>query len=155
GDEIMRMDAQDRLPHRDGAIELALGPGGQGVNVAALARGDAARKRLRSARRLFGDRDDSLLEGKHGEIALHAVSKHAARIGFQQGGETSGRIGSERQVAGNEIVEGSGSLGAGNREGKAAGVEMHGVVYTTACRSQRSLYFSCDLQSTIKKGGLM
>ena len=128
GDHIMRMGAQDRLPQGDGTIELALGPGGQGGDVAALARGGAGGKRLRGARRLDGDRNDGLLEGEHGEIALHAMREREVRIGFQHGGETGGRIGSVGEVAGDEMVEGSGSLGAGGREGEAAGIEMHGVV---------------------------
>ena len=42
--------------------------------------------------------------------------------------ETVGRIGALGEVAGDEMVEGSGSLGAGGRDGEAAGIEMHGVV---------------------------
>ena len=88
GDHIMRMGAQDRLPRGDGTIELAIGPGGQGGDMVALARRGAGGKRLRGARRLDGDRNDGLLEGEHGEIALHAMSKREVRIGFQHGGET-------------------------------------------------------------------
>jgi hypothetical protein len=128
GDHIMRMRAQDRLPQSDGTIELALSPGGQGCDVAALARGGAGGKRLRGARRLDGDRNDGLLIGEHGEIALHAMSKREVRIGFQHGLKTVGRIGSKGEVAGDEMVEGSGSLGAGGRDGEVAGIEMHGVV---------------------------
>ena len=124
----MRMGAQDRFPQGDGAIELALGPGGQRGDVAALARGGAGGKRLRGARRLDGGRNGGLLEGHHGEIALHAMRKREVRIGFQQGGETGRRIGSLGEVAGDEMVVGSGRLGAGGRDGEAAGVEMHGVV---------------------------
>jgi len=40
------------------------------------------------------------------------MSKREVRIGFQHGLETGGRIGSEGEVAGDEMVEGSGSLGA-------------------------------------------
>ena len=38
GNDIVRVVAQDRLPRGDGAIELALGPGGHRGDVAALAR---------------------------------------------------------------------------------------------------------------------
>ena len=79
---VRRIDSHDG----DGTIELALGPGGQGGDVAALARGGAGGKRLRGARRLDGDRNDGLLIGEHGEIALHAMSKREVRIGFQHGG---------------------------------------------------------------------
>ena len=84
GDRIMRMRAQDRLPQGDGAIELAVGPGGQRGDVAALARRGAGGKRLRGARLLDGDRNDGLLEREHGEIALHAMRQREVRIGFQQ-----------------------------------------------------------------------
>src|SRR5262249_17223498 len=40
-DDIVRVVAQDARPRGDGAIELALGPGGRGGDVAALARGGA------------------------------------------------------------------------------------------------------------------
>jgi hypothetical protein len=56
------------------------------------------------------------------------MSKREVRIGFQQGGETGRRIGSLGEVAGDEMVEGRGSLGAGGRDGKAAGIAMHGVI---------------------------
>ena len=128
GDHIMRMGAQDRLPQGNGTIEFPLGPGGQGGDMAALAIGSAGGKRLRGARLLDGYRNDGLLEGKHGEIALHAMSKREGRIRFKKGGETGRRIGSLGEVAGDEMVVGSGSLGAGGRERKAAGIEMHAVV---------------------------
>ena len=125
---IQRMGAQDRLPYGDGTFELALGPGGQGGDVAALARRGVGSPRLRGARRHDGGRNDGLLEGEHGEIALHAMRQREVRIGFQQRSETGGRIGSLGEVAGDQMVEGSGSLGAGGREGEAAVIEMHGVV---------------------------
>ncbi len=78
GNHIVRIVTQDRLPRGDGAIELALGPGGHGSDVAALARRGAGGKRLRSARRLHGDRNDGLLEGEHREIALHAMREREA-----------------------------------------------------------------------------
>jgi hypothetical protein len=127
GDRIMRMRAQDRLPQGDGTIELAVGPRGQGGDVAALARGRAGGKRVRSARLLDGDWNGSLLEGEHGEIALHAMREREVRVGFQHGFESVGRIGPVGEVAGDEMVEGSGSLGAGGREGEPADIEMHGV----------------------------
>jgi hypothetical protein len=40
----------------------------------------------------------------------------------------TGGIGSVGEVAGDEKVEGRGRLGAGGRDGEAAGIEMHGVV---------------------------
>src|SRR5215467_13521969 len=49
-DHVERIGAQDRFPQGDGAIELALGPGGQGRDVTALARRGAGGKRLCSAR---------------------------------------------------------------------------------------------------------
>ncbi len=128
GDYVVRMDAQNRLPQGDRTIELAFGPSGQRGDVAALARGGFGGERLRGARRLDRDRNDRLLESEHGEIALHAMSKREVRIDFQDGGETGGRIGSKGEVAGDEMVEGSGSFGAGGRDGEAAGIEMHGVV---------------------------
>ena len=127
-DHIKRMGAQNRFPQGDGTIELALGPGGQGGDVAALARGGTGGERLRGARRLYGGRNSGLLIGHHGEIALHAMSKRELRIGFQQGGETGRRIGPLGEIAGDEMIVGSGSLGAGGRDGEAAGIEMHGVV---------------------------
>ena len=127
-DGVMRMDAQDRLPCGEGTIELALGPRGQGRDMAALARRGVGGKGHRGARLLDGDRNDSLLEREHGEVALHAVRKREVRIGFQHGFESVGRIGPVGEVAGDEMVEGSSRLGAGGREGEAAGIEMHGVV---------------------------
>ena len=83
---------------------------------------------LRGARCLDGGRNGGLLISQHGEITLHAMSKREVRVGFQQGGETGRRIGSLGKVADDEMVEGRGSLGAGGRDGEAAGIEMHGVV---------------------------
>ncbi len=130
GDHVVRMGAQDRLPHADGAIDLALGPGAQRGNVSVLARGGAGGQRLCSARCLDRDRNDRLLEPEHGEIALHAMRQREVRIGLQHGLEAVGRIGALGEVAGDEMVEGSGSLGAGGREREAAGIEMHGRVLT-------------------------
>src|SRR5512144_1712720 len=45
GNHIERMGAQNRFPHGDSTIELALGPSGQGGDVAALTRGSAGGKR--------------------------------------------------------------------------------------------------------------
>ena len=61
------------------------------------------------------------------EISLHAMSKREVWIGFQHSGETGGRIDSVGEVAGDEMIVRSDSLGAGGREGEAAGIEMHGV----------------------------
>ncbi len=112
-DHIMRMGAQDRLPRGDGTIELALRPSRQGCDVAALARRGAGGKRLCGVRGLHGDRNDGLLEREHREIALHAMRERELRIGLQHRVETRGRIGAEGEVAGDQMVEGSGSLGAG------------------------------------------
>ena len=120
--------AQNRLPRREGAIELAVGPCGQGGNVAALARRGARGERLRGSRRVDGDGNDGLLEPEHGEVALHAMRERKVRIGLHYGVETGGRIGSERQVAGDEIVVSSGRPGAGRRDGQATDIEMHGVL---------------------------
>ena len=128
GNDVVRMGAQDRLPRRDGAIELAFRPGSQRGDVAALARRGAGGKRLRRTRRLDGDRNDGLLESQHGEIALHAMRQGKVRSGFQQGGETGGRIRAESEVARDEMVVGGGSLGAGNRKRETAGIAMHGVL---------------------------
>src|SRR5262249_11220694 len=126
-DHIERMGAQNRFPQDDGTIELAFGPGGQGGDVVVLARGGAGGKRLCGARRLDGSRNGGLLIGQPGEIALHAMSEREVGMGLQEGGETGGRIGSLGEVAGDDIVVGSGSLGAGGRDGEAAGIEMHGA----------------------------
>jgi hypothetical protein len=56
------------------------------------------------------------------------MAKREVRIGFQQSGETDRRIGSLGEVAGDEIVVGSGCLGAGGRDGETAGIEMHSVI---------------------------
>jgi hypothetical protein len=84
----------------------------------------SAAKRLRGARRLDGGRNGGLLKGHHRKIALHAVRKRKVRINFQQGSETSRRIGPLGEIAGDEMVVGGGSLGAGGREGETAGIEM-------------------------------
>ena len=125
---IVRMGAQDRLPRGDGTIELAFGPRGQRGDVAALARRGIGGKRVRGARLLDRDRNDGLLEAEHREVALHAMRQRAVGIGFQQGGEADRRIGPVGQVAGDEMVVGGESLGAGDRDGEAADIEMHGVV---------------------------
>src|SRR5258705_8290942 len=118
----MGMSSQERLPSADGTREPSFGTGGQGGDVATLARGGAGGKRLRGARRLNGDRNNGLLKSEHGEIALHAMSKREVRIGFQHAGETGGRIGSKGGVGGDEMGEGRGSLCAGGRKGGAAGL---------------------------------
>ena len=125
GDHVERIGAQNRFPQGDGAIELAVGPGGQGCDVIALARRSAGGARLGSARRLESGRNAGLLIGQHGEIALHAVSKREIRIGFEQGGETVRRIRPLREVSDDEVVVGSGRLGASGRDGQAAGIEIH------------------------------
>jgi hypothetical protein len=56
------------------------------------------------------------------------MSKREVRIGFKKGGETGRRIGSLGKVSSDEIVVGSGSLGAGGRDREAAGIEMHDVL---------------------------
>ena len=126
-DHIMWMGAQDRFPQGDGPIELSLGPGGQGGDMGAFARRGIGSKRPRGARRLDGGRNGGLLIRHHREIALHAMRKCEVRIGFQQGGETGWRIGSLGEVTCDEMVVGSGSLGAGGRDGEAAGIELHYV----------------------------
>ena len=52
GHHIQRMVAQDGFPEAEGAVEFALGPGGQRGNVAALACGGAFAERLRGVRGL-------------------------------------------------------------------------------------------------------
>ena len=128
GNDIVRIGAQDRLPHGDRTIELALAPGSQRGDVTALARSGLGGKRLRGARLLDGDRDDRLLEGEHREIAPHAMRQREVRIGLQHGVETIRRIGPESEVAGDEMIEGRSSLCACGRDGEAACIAMRGVV---------------------------
>ena len=128
GNHVQRVLAQDGLPEAEGAIELALGPRGQRGDVAALSCGGAFAERLGDLRGLHRDRDAELLEGEHGEVALHAVRQRKVRIGFKQGRETGGRIGSKGEVAGNQVVEGGRRPGVGGRKREPAVVEMHRLV---------------------------
>jgi len=55
------------------------------------------------------------------------MTKYGVRIGFQQGCETGRRIGPVGEVTRDEMIVRSGSFGAGDRDGEAAGIEVHGV----------------------------
>jgi hypothetical protein len=83
---------------------------------------------------LDGDRNDSLLEAEHREIALHAMREREVRIGFQQDFEPVGRVGPVGQVAANHMIVGGGSFSAGGRDGQAADVDVHGVIPECSCR---------------------
>ena len=134
-DDIVWMGAQDRFPHGDGPVEVAFGPCGQGGDVTALALCCLGGQRLRGARRLDGGRHRCLLEGKHREVALHAMRQRKVRVGLQHAVQAGGCIGPVGEVTRDEMVIGRGSLGAGRREREASGVEMH-VLILSACRGR-------------------
>ena len=105
GQHVVRMLGEDAAPDVEHAVEIAVDPARQRLDMGGLARGRALGVLARLGQRLGGALDIGLVVGQHVEVAAHHMAQRELGIGLERRTEMAGGIRAVFQIGLRGAVE--------------------------------------------------
>jgi hypothetical protein len=106
GQHVMRVLGKDAAPDVEHAVEIAVDPARQCLDVGGFARGRALGVLAGFGQRLGRALDVGLVVGQHVEVAAQHMAQRELRIGLERRAEMTGGIGAVFQIGKRGAVEG-------------------------------------------------